>query len=197
MIKKIIFLQFVFMVLLSSFGLAQERGFAKQTKAKYINWGLLQFIPSPVFVNDANIDNARVQFGLQWQIIPLNYSFRANKFVSPLQSFMISPVRRFTGSAELFIQPEIVTSDFKYSGFKNFALNTGARFIIPVQELGENISASVGAKYTFRKNDVTGKTGYPGIETGVYFFGGMIGFQFVKNFDNNNKYSVALYLKYF
>ena len=102
MIKKIIFLQLAFMVLLSSFGLAQEREFAKRTKAKYVNWGLLQLIPSPLFVNDANNDNARVQLGLQWQIIPLNYSFRANKFVSPLQSFMISPVRRFTGSAELY-----------------------------------------------------------------------------------------------
>jgi len=185
------------MVLISSFGTAQEREFKKRTKAKYINWSLLQLIPSPVFVNDANKDNARIQLGLQWQIIPLSYSFRANKFVSPFQSFMINPVRRFTGSAELFVQPEIVTSDFKYSGFKNFALNTGARFIIPVQELGENISASVGAKYSFRKNDITGDSGYPGLETGVYFFGGMIGFQFVKNFNTNNKYSAALYLKYF
>ena len=196
MIRKILFL-ILLVVVLSSCSFAQEREFAKRTKAKYINWGLLQLIPSPLFVSDANNDNARIQLGLQWQIIPLNYSFRANKFVSPLQSFMISPVRRFTGSAELFVQPEIVTSGFKYSGFNSFALNTGVRLIIPVQELGENISASLGAKYTFRKNDVKGDNGYPGIEAGIYFFGGMIGFQFVKNFNTNNKFSAAFYLKYF
>jgi hypothetical protein len=196
MIRKILFL-ILLVVVFSSCSFAQEREFAKRTKEKYINWSLLQLIPSPLFVSDANNNNSRVQLGFQWQIIPLNYSFRANKFVSPVQYFMISPARRFSGSAEIFVQPEIVTSGFKYSGFNFFALNTGGRFIIPIQELGENISASVGAKYTFRKNDFTGESGYTGIETGVYFFGGMIGFQFVKNFSNNNKYSVALYLKYF
>jgi hypothetical protein len=196
MIRKTL-LVILLVVVLTSCSFAQEKEFASRTKVKYVNWSLLQLIPSPLFVSDASNYNSRVQLGLQWQFIPLNYSFRANKYVSPFQSFMISPVRRFSGSAEIFVQPEIVTSGFKYSGYNAFALNTGGRFIIPIQELGENISASIGAKYTFRKNDITGESGYTGIETGVYFFGGMVGFQFVKNFSNNNKFSAAMYLKYF
>ena len=195
--KRILLIPIVFVVLFHLNSFAQTKEFTFRKNTKYLTWGLLQLIPSPLVVSDANNDNARVQFGFQWQFIPVNFSFRANRFVSPVQFFMINPVRRFTGSAELFVQPEVVTSGFKYSGFNFFALNTGGRFIIPVQELGENISASLGAKYTFRKNDLMGESGYTGIEAGVYFFGGMVGFQFVKNFSNNNRFSLSLYMKYF
>ena len=197
MIKKILLISLLFVVFFHLNSSAQNKEFALRKTSKYLTWSLLQLVPSPTFVNDANNDNARVQFGFLWQFIPVNFSFRANKFVSPFQFFMINPVRRFTGSAELFAQPEVVTSGFKYSGFNSFAISTGGRFVIPVQELGENISASVGAKYTFRKYDITNENGYPGIEAGVYFFGGMLGIQFVKNFHNNNKFSASFYMKYF
>jgi len=197
MVKKTLLIITAVFVLLVSGSSAQDTNFTQRKTTKYLTWSLLQLIPSPTLVSDANNDNARVQFGLKWQIIPVNFSFRANKFVSPVQFFIINPVRRVTGSAELFVQPEIVTSGFKYSGFNSFGVTTGGRFVIPVQELGENISVSLGANYTFRKNDITGENGYTGIEAGVYFFGGMMGFQFVKNFNNNNKFSVSLYLKYF
>jgi len=197
MINRILLISVVLVVLIQSDSFSQQKDFTLNKKAKYLSWSLLQLIPSPTIVSDANNDNARVKFGFQWQFIPLNYSFRANKFVSPVQFFMINPVRRFTGSAELFVQPEIVTSSFKYSGFNIFAVSTGGRLVIPVQEMGENISASIGSKYTFRKNDITGENGYAGIEVGVYFFGGMAGFQFVKNFNKKNKFSASFYLKYF
>ena len=197
MIKKILLVITAVFVFYVSDTSAQDKNFTFRKSTKYLTWSLLQLIPSPTLVSDASNDNARVQFGVKWQIIPINFSFRANKFVSPVQFFVINPVRRVTGSAELFVQPEIVTSGFKYSGFNSFGVTTGGRLVIPVQELGENISASVGANYTFRKNDITGESGYTGIEAGVYFFGGMMGFQFVKNFNNNNKFSVSLYLKYF
>ncbi len=197
MIIRVLLISAIFVVLIQSHSVSQQKDFTLNKKAKYLSWSLLQLIPSPTLVSDANKENARVQFGFQWQIIPVNFSFRANKLVSPVQFFMINPVRRVTGSAELFVQPEVVTSGFKYSGFNNFALSTGGRFIIPIQELGENISASVGAKYTFRKNGLTGEDGYSGIEAGVYFFGGMMGFQFVKNLHENNKFSMSIYLKYF
>jgi hypothetical protein len=176
---------------------AQEKDLSEKTFTKYATWLLLQAIPSPAFVSDANDNNARIQFSLRWQITPINFSFKTNKFVSPVQFFMINPVRRVTGSAELFIQPEIATSGFEYSGFENFGLNTGTRVVIPVQEMGENISMSLGGKYTFRKNAITGENGYPGVEAGVYFFGGIIGVQFTKNFNKNNLYSFSFYLKYF
>jgi hypothetical protein len=197
MFKKILLISLLFVVLFRLNSSAQNKEFALRKTTKYLTWSMLQLIPSPNVVSDADNDNARVQFGFQWQFIPINFSFRANKFVSPFQFFMINPVRRFTGSAELFVQPEVVTSGFKYSGFNSFAISTGGRFVIPVQELGENISASVGAKYTFRKNDITNESGYTGIEAGMYFFGGMLGFQFVKNLNNNNKFSLSIYMKYF
>jgi hypothetical protein len=55
---------------------------------------------------DADENNSRIQFGLRWQLIPVNISFRANDYISPVQFFMINPVRRFTGSFEVFVQPE-------------------------------------------------------------------------------------------
>ncbi len=197
MLKKVLLISIVYFAVFSSDSYSQEQEFELRKTTKYLNWSLLQLIPSPILVSDVNEDNARVQFGFQWQIIPLNYSFRANRFVSPFQFFMINPVRRFSGSAELFVQPEVSLSDFKNSGFDNFAISTGGRFVIPIQELGENISASIGTKYTFRNNSITGGTGYPGAEAGIYFFGGMAGFQFVKNFHENNKFSVSFYVKYF
>ncbi|MEI7485685.1 MAG: hypothetical protein WCK13_13320, partial [Ignavibacteriota bacterium] len=126
----------ILVVLVITNSSAQDTNFTHRKTSKYLTWSLLQFIPSPTLVSDANKENARVQFGFQWQIIPVNFSFRANKFVSPVQFFMINPVRRVAGSAELFVQPEVVTSGFKYSGFNNFAVSTGGRFIIPIQELG-------------------------------------------------------------
>ena len=199
MFKKTLLTTIAFIAIISSDSLSQEQeyDFAQRKGTKYLNWGLVQLIPSPYFDNDANAENARIQFGFRWQFIPINFSFRANRFVSPVQFFMINPVRRFSGSVELFVQPEVVTSSYKYSGFNSFGVGTGARVLIPIQEMGENIAASLGAKYTFRKNDVTGESGYPGIEAGVYFLGGMVGAQFVKNLHKNNEYSFGLYIKYF
>ena len=199
MFRKVLSISLMFIVVSASASLSQEKeyDFAFRKGTKYLNWTLLQLIPSPYFDNDANVDNARIQFGFRWQFIPVSYSFRANKFVSPVQFFMVNPVRRFSGSIELFVQPEVVTSSFRYSGFNQFGVGTGTRFVFPVQEMGENIAASVGAKYTFRKNDITDEDGYPGLEAGVYFFGGMFGLQFNKNFHKNNEYSFGFYIKYF
>lgn len=188
----------ILLLLLNPAGLkSQERDYSERPFAKYASWLLLQTIPSPTISGDADDNNARLQFSLRWQITPVNVSFRANRFVSPVQFFMINPVRRVTGSAEIFVQPELALSSYKYSGFDRFGINTGARVIIPVQELGENISVSLGGKYTFRKNVIIGDNGYPGIEAGVYFTGGLFGLQFTKNFNKNSPYSISFYLKYF
>lgn len=199
MFKKILLATLAFAAIISTDSFSQEKeyDFAFRKGTKNLNWALLQLIPSPYFDNDANENDARIQFGFRWQFIPINFSFRANRFVSPVQFFMINPVRRFSGSVELFVQPEVVTSSYKYSGFNAIGAGTGARVIVPIQEMGENIAASFGAKYTFRKNDITGEDGYPGVEAGVYFLGGMMGVQFTKNFHNNNEYSFGLFIKYF
>ena len=170
----------------------------KENKTKkYVNWGLLQLVPSPTIFQDCNGDDIRIQFGFKWNITPINISFNPNKYVSPVQMFMISPVRRFTGSAELFIQPELATSSFEYSNLSVLGLSMGSRVILPIYEKGENLSFSIGGKYTYRKNFLDGKNYYYGAEAGLYFFAGMIGLQYTHNFKTKTKYNISFYIKYF
>lgn len=165
--------------------------------AKYEAWALLQLVPSPTLYQDSDGKNSRLLFGFKWHITPINISFNPNKYLSPFQFFYINPVRRFTGSVELFVQPEAAAGTFKYANLSSFALSTGPRIIIPVQEMGENISVSIGGKYTYQNNFVDGKNYYGGIEGGVYFFGGLLGFQYTQNFDSRTRYNINFYFKYF
>ncbi|MFA5405254.1 MAG: hypothetical protein WC358_09995 [Ignavibacteria bacterium] len=178
-----------------SIGFSQDY---KENKTKeYFTWGLMQMIPSPTLYQDTDGNNSRVQFGLKWQIIPINISFKTNKYVSNSQFFMINPVRRFTGSIETFIQPEITIAEFKYSNIKSFGVSTGSRLMFPLVEYGENLSGSLGMKYTFRKSFDEVSKGYAGLEAGIYIFGGMIGLQYTQNFNSRTNYNVSLYIKYF
>ncbi len=165
--------------------------------AKYLTWTALQLLPSPVLIQDANEYNARVQFALRWQVTPLSISFRSNKYVSPLQFFMINPVRRFTGSVEFFVQPEWATASFKYSNLARFGLNAGSRILLPLKGDGEIFSFSIGAKYNYRKDLLNNNNGFSGIETGIYAIYGILGLQFTYNFDKRSRYNVGFYFKYF
>ena len=165
--------------------------------AKYLSWGLLQTIPSPVLFQDSNNKNARVIFGLRWQITPVNISFRANRFESPFQFFMINPARRFTGSVELFVQPELASDEFEYSDLSRFGLGAGSRLIIPISGDGQNISASLGGKYNYRRDFSGGNDHYFGIESGIYFIYGILGAQFNYNFTSKTKYNISVYFKFF
>ena len=165
--------------------------------AKYLSWGLLQTIPSPVLFQDSNDKNARVIFGLRWQITPVNISFRANRFESPFQFFMINPARRFTGSVELFVQPELASDEFEYSDLSRFGLGAGSRLIIPISGDGQNISASLGGKYNYRRDFSGGNDHYFGIESGIYFIYGILGAQFNYNFTSKTKYNISVYFKFF
>jgi hypothetical protein len=189
------FLILMIILLVTETILSQE--LKENTKAKYESWVLLQLVPSPTMYQDANNDNARILFGFKWQITPLNISFNPNKYVSPFQFFMINPVRRFTGSAEIFIQPELALASFKYSDLSIFGVSTGPRIIIPLSEKGENLSFSIAGKFTYRKNFDDGKDYYPGVEAGLYIFGGFLGLQYTQNFNTKTNYNFNIYIKYF
>jgi hypothetical protein len=163
----------------------------------YTSWAMMQIIPSPVIFQDSDGKNSKVQFGLRWQLIPLNISFRSNKYTTPLQFFKINPVRRFTGSMDIFIQPEWTLSGFKYSGLSRFGISAGSRIILPIKGDGEKISFSVGGKYTHKNDAETGKNGYWSVEGGLYFLFGFVGLQFSYNFDERSRYNIGFYLKYF
>jgi hypothetical protein len=164
--------------------------------AEYISWAVLQAVPSPVLYQDSDEKNARVQFGLRWQITPVNISFRANRYVSPFQFFLINPARKFTGSVEMFVQPE-VTSEFKYANLSRFGIGAGSRVTIPVSGDGQNVSVSLGGKYNYRKDFSGGNDHYFGIEAGLYVIYGILGIQFNYNFNSKTKYNIGFYFKYF
>ncbi len=164
---------------------------------KYLTWAAMQLIPSPTFFQDQSDQDARVIFGLRWQVTPVNISFKTNKYVSPVQFFMINPVRRFTGSVELFVQPEWTVTSFKYSNLGRFGISTGSRMLFPIHAEGENLAGSIGGKFNYR-DDLTGdKDTYFGVEAGLYFFYGLMGLQFHYNIDAKTNYNIGLFIKYF
>ncbi len=174
-----------------SFGQEAERPFLK-----YISWALFQAIPSPVLYEDSGGSDCTVKAGLRWQIIPVNYSFSANRFVSKVQFFMINPVGRFAGSLELFLQPELVLTDFDNSRLKRFWVSAGFRVIMPVANYGELISGSLGVKANLQGAQQGGAENFFGLEAGIYLYG-MLGVQANLNFHGGNRFSLGLYLKYY
>lgn len=172
---------------------AQE---SKNKLLKYSTWILLQAIPSPTVIQDKNSEGSRVQLALKWQITPISYSFNTNKYVSPVQSLIINPVRKFSGSMEIFIQPEWATSSFKNADMGRFALSSGARIFLPVIERGEDVSVSFGSKINFRPNE-TSTDNYYSLEAGIYGLYGMFGIQASVNPNYKSSYDISFYLKYY
>lgn len=192
--KKSLILIIFAVVTLNSKVFAQD---STDYRKMYTSWAMMQIIPSPVIFQDSDGENTKVQFGLRWQLIPVNISFRSNKYTTPVQFFKINPVRRFTGSMDIFIQPEWTVTGFKYSGLSRFGISAGSRIIMPIKGDGEKISFSLGGKYTHRNDDLTGNNGYWSAEGGIYFLFGFVGLQFSYNFDERSRYNIGFYLKYF
>ncbi len=164
---------------------------------EWTSWTLFQTIPSPAFFQDRNDSNARLQFGLRWHVSPVNYSFNANKLVSPVQFFLVNPVRRYGGSVELLIDPEWATYGYLYSDLQRFNLTTGARVFIPAIERGEYLSFSIAGKYNIRKNKQNESSNYYSAEAGLYTLFGIAGLVFDYNFTSQSRYSISLNLKYY
>ena len=171
--------------------------YEENKSSEAVNWTILQLIPNPAFIQETDKDNARLLFALRWEVTPINYSFSANKFISPLQFFKINPVRRFAGSAELFVQPEWTTGNFKYASFDRFGVSSGIRIVLPLREKGESLAFSIGAKANYRKDYISNDNTFIGVEEGIYFLGGMVGLQLNQNFSSQTKYNFSLYIKYF
>lgn len=164
---------------------------------EWTSWTLFQTVPSPTFFQDRNDSNSRLQFGFRWHVTPVNYSFNANKLVSPVQFFLVNPVRRYGGSIELLFEPEWTTSGFQYSDLQRFNLSTGARAYIPAIEYGEYLCFSVAGKYNFRKNKQDESSNYYSAEAGLYTLFGIAGIVFNYNFTSQTRYNISLNLKYY
>ena len=164
---------------------------------KWTTWTLLQGIPSVTFFDDRNNDNSRLKFGLEWQVIPVSYSFNTNKYLSPLNFFYINPVKRFSGSLELYFQPELVPGGFKYADLNKFMFNTGTRAVFPLWQEGEYLSFSLGAGYSYQKSSAGDLKGGPTYEGAVYFFFGILGLKFNYNQKSASGYNFGIYFKYY
>lgn len=163
---------------------------------KWGSWALLQAIPSPTFYEDRNENSSSLKFGLEWQVIPVSYSFNANKYVSNFNFFHIKPNKRFSGSAETFFEPSYIPGGFKNNTLKKFTYKTGIRIVLPVFHRGEYLSFSLGAGYYWQK---TITQIYDGItyEAGIYSFFGMMGLKFNYNQNAPSRYNIGLYIKYY
>ncbi len=164
---------------------------------KWTSWALLQTIPSPVLAEDKNGTHSSLKFGLEWQMIPLSYSFGASELVSPLSSFFIRPVKRFSGSAETFFEPSITIGDYKYAELKKFSYKTGVRLVLPLAQKGEYLAFSLGTGYYSQKR-ITGEL-IDGVtyEAGLYTMFGMLGLKFNYNQNADSRYNITFYIKYY
>ncbi|HMS65014.1 MAG TPA: hypothetical protein PKD83_07145 [Ignavibacteria bacterium] len=134
---------------------------------------------------------------MQWSVTPFNYSFNVNKLISHYSFFKVNPVRRLSGSAEIFVQPTWVTSNFEYSDLNRFFLSTGLRVYIPAIESGEYLAFSVGGKYRIRKNKNGASENTYGVELSSYTFFGILSLQFDYNFTGQSRYDLGINLKYY
>lgn len=164
---------------------------------KWLTWTLLQAVPSPSFFDDRNDEDARLRFGFRWDVTPLNYSFNANKLVSPVQMFFVNPVRRYGGSVELFVQPEWMTGNYHYSDLSRFHFNTGVRGFLPLAERGERLALSAGGLYKIRETKSGNNNDTYGIELGLYTFFGLAGIKFDYYLKGQNKFDFSISIKYF
>lgn len=195
MLKKHSLILAVLFAGISSSALTQVRG--ENLLLKWGSWALLQAIPSPVLFEDRNDLNSTVTFGLEWQVIPFSYTFNENKYVSKLNFFYIKPVKRFSGSAEVFFEPSLITGTYKYSDLGKFSYKSGCRLVLPIAQGGEYFAISMGAGYYLQNT----KAGEPveGVtyEAGLYSFFGMLGLKFNYNYKAHSRYNIGLYFKYY
>ena len=188
-------ISFILLLLINSQSSAQLK--SGNTFWKWASWTILQSVPSVTYFEDRNENNSSLKFSLEWQLTPFSYSFKSNKYVSPVQFFFIRPSERFSGSLEAFFQPEYVTGEFKYAALKKFMFKTGSRIIIPVAHSGEYLSFSLGMGFYYQKmknNEVKDGMTY---EAALYFLFGMMGAKFNYNVNAPSRYNFGLYFKYY
>ena len=188
-------ISFLLFLIISSQSSAQLK--SGNTFWKWTTWAILQSVPSITYFEDRDENNSSLKFGLQWQLTPVSYSFKSNKYVSPIQLFFIKPSERFSGSVELFFQPEYITGDFKYADLKKFMFKTGSRVIVPISQRGEYLSFSLGMGYYHQQTGGDGVKDGMTSEAALYFLFGMMGLKFNYNMNAPSRYNFGMYFKYY
>jgi hypothetical protein len=185
----------LFVILLSSAVFAQAE--REKPLLKYTSWAAMQLLPSPVFFEDKGNGKSGTEFGFEWQVTPLSYTFNPNKYLNHFSALIINPVKKFTGSAEIFFTPQYALSSFDYSRMKRYMYNTGARVYFPLAQGGEYLSFSLGAGYYSQKNEFNSKVEGIMYEAGIYSVFGVFGLKFAYKQNAVSKYNLGFYLKYY
>lgn len=170
---------------------------AQNRLIQWPTWALLQAVPSPGLTVDRADGGASVVGELRWQVVPLNYSFNANRLVSPAQFFLVNPFRRHAGSIEGFVEPAWALGPFRRSGDDRLGMGYGLRMFLPLAEYGESLSFSVGAKYLVRGAAGGGPANAGGLEIGLYTLFGLLGARLDLTTDPAHRASFSLALKYY
>jgi hypothetical protein len=129
-------------------------------------WLLTQLVPSPELV----YGDATARFGVRWQVTPLLFSWGIHRGLSPWRFLVVEPNVRQSGSVELYLSPEAVTSGGSLGSAG--MLRTGLRAYFPLVEHGEVLSVSAGASQFFYAGQSVA-----GYEAGVYTLFGVVGVQ--------------------
>lgn len=164
---------------------------------KYSSWAVMQLLPSPIFFEDNGNGEVGREFGFEWQVTPLSFTFKPNKYLNNFSVLMIKPVKKFTGSAELFFTPQFALSSFDNSRVQRYMYNAGARVYFPLAQGGEYLSFSLGAGYYSQKNELNSKVDGVMYEAGLYSVFGMFGLKFAYKQNAVSKYNVGFYIKYY
>ena len=129
-----------------------------------VAWVIPQIIPSPELLVSSQGSAA----GLRWQLTPLLYSFGRVPRASRFRAFVVEPLVRYSGSTELFVDPE-------YLGLgqgSRLGARAGVRTYLPLIEHGEGLSFSFGTSYLRFQGE-----GSVAFEGGLYALFGMFGLQ--------------------
>lgn len=129
----------------SSLAPAQTQG-SVQNESKFGVWLPLQLIPSMVLYHDA----AQSNFGFEWEVTPLLYSFGMNNQISPWYSFIVEPTARFVGSVEISLAGQVYTTKLGQSYFSSSGQLMG---YIPLSERGEHLTLNLGVAAYRLQND--------------------------------------------
>ena len=123
-------------------------------------WMLAQAVPSPELGFGGNSPAA----GMRWQLTPLLYSFGMYRKLSPWRTFVVEPLTRQSGSVELFVSPEYLTSTRD-----EWLLRAGVHATFPLLARGEKLAFTLGA------GAVLGAESSAEVEAGFSLFFGALG----------------------
>ena len=155
----------------------------------YFYWGLFQAVPN----YKASVAENKVHHGLGWEVAPLYFSFKPNRFVSPFSFFQVQPVNRMAGGLELFVESQLYPSSVPDAEQSfNWLHHGGLRLFYPLVAEGEVLGLLLGGRVAHMNN----QTGF-GVEAGLTTFYTLNDITFAYYFDMPVEYTISFNMRYF